>query len=83
MQRKKPIPKEEPKGIYTDEDYDLAQARLDKIEERFRSGAETDALLYKTLESIVLSPEPKEMKEGMVICFLERFFFRVRMGVRH
>jgi hypothetical protein len=63
---------------YTDADFDLAQARLERIEEPLRCGAESDEILYRSLEAIFQGPEPAEIKEGMVICLLEKFFLRVR-----
>lgn len=69
--------------LYEDEDYERAQARLDRIAEPLRAGAESDHLLYQTLESIVLSSEDNEVKEGMVVCLLERFFLRVNSGSRN
>lgn len=68
---------------YSDEDYDLAQARLEKIAEPLRAGAESDRVLYRSLEAIVLGTQPAEVKESMIVCLLERFFLRPRGPMRN
>lgn len=68
--------------LYEDDDYrfDQAQARLDQIEGKLGDDLESDHILYKSLEAILLGKEPEELKEGMVVCLLEKFFLRHKPG---
>ncbi len=69
--------------LYEEQDYVRAQARLDRIAEPLRSGAESDRVLYKSMEAIVLGTEPADLKEGMMVCLLERFFLRARGSMKN
>ncbi len=69
--------------LYEDADYERAQARLERLEKPLSADADSDHLLYTTLESIVLGTEPEELKESMVVCLLERFFLRVNSNTRN
>lgn len=83
MKKRKQMQCPELEPIFDNSDYERAQARLESLEDTLRSGADSDKILYRSLRAIVLGTESEELKEGMVVCLLERFFLRVKPSFRN